>query len=1051
MWIVQLALRRPYTFVVMALLLIVLGGLALQQMRTDIFPEIDIPVITMIWTYKGMDADEFEKRITTFSEYAITSNVNDIRKVESQTLNGVSVVKVFFHQGVNVGVAMSQMTSVSQAIRQIMPPSVQPPIILRFNASSVPILQISLSSQTMSEADVYDYALWQLRTQLAVVQGLTMPSPYGGKERQIMVDLNPQAMQAQGVTPKEVADAINAYNLAYPTGSARIGTQQYPVSLNNSPLTADAFNAIPLKVSGDATIYLRDVAQVRDGFTTQTTVVRQNGKRGALVTLLKNGNASTLDIVQQVKNMIPAIKASAPPGLEIELLFDQSLFVEAAISGVVHESILAGLLTAAMILVFLGSWRSTLIVAVSIPLSILTSIFMLYALGYSLNVMTLGGLALAVGILVDDATVEIENIHRNLGMGKGLKQAILDGAMQIAGPTFVSTLTICIVFVSVLFLEGPARYLFTPLALSVVFAMGASYLLSRTLVPVMVHYLLPAEIAQHASDAKPGIFGRLHHAFEAGFLKFRDAYVNLLDWNLRHRRTVFATFGALVLTGFALLPFVGQDFFPTVDAGQFRLHVRGPAGTRIEQTERYFTQVEEEIRRIIPAEDVELVIDNIGLPNRSYSLAFGDSNTTGMADGEILVALKRERGKSTQAYMADLRIELPKRFPELTFYFQAADIVSQILNFGLPAPIDIQVGGLDRKKNFEIAGQIAERIKSIRGVVDVHLHQVVNVPKLHVDVDQTRALQLGLTQQDVAQSVLVSLSGSGQVLPNYWVDPVNGISYLVETRTPTHQVNSVEAIQSMPVTAGTGGSQLLANVARVERGITPEVINHTNVQPVYDIFANVQGRDLGSVAREIEVVLAQYRGKLAPGNTIAMRGQVESMQSAFLRLGLGILFAAAMVYLLMVVNFQSWLDPFIIITALPGALVGIVWMLFLVGTTFSVPSLMGTIMAIGVATANSILLVTFANEKRHEGLDSVAAALEAGRTRMRPVLMTALAMIIGMLPMAIGLGEGGEQNAPLGRAVIGGLIVATVTTLLFVPVVYSILRRRDLKPETEDV
>lgn len=1047
MWIVQLALRRPYTFVVMALLLVVLGTAAVRRMRTDIFPEIDIPVITVIWTYKGMDTDEFEKRITTFSEYAITSNVNDIRKVESQTVNGVSVVKIFFHQGVDVGVAMAQVTSVSQAIRQIMPPSVQPPIILRFNASSVPIVQISLSSQSLSEAEVYDYALWQLRTQLAVVQGLTMPAPYGGKERQIMVDLDPRAMQAKGVTPREVAAAINAYNLAYPTGVARIDVQQYPVSLNNTPISADAFNAIPLKVVGDATIYLRDVAQVRDGFTTQTTVVRQDGKRGALVALLKNGNASTLDIVRQVKRMMPTIQAAAPAGLEVELLFDQSLFVEAAVSGVVYESILAGFLTAAMILVFLGSWRSTLIVAVSIPLSILASIFLLYALGHSLNVMTLGGLALAVGILVDDATVEIENIHRNLGMGKPLKRAILDGAMQIAGPTFVSTLTICIVFVSVVFLEGPAQYLFTPLALAVVFAMGASYLLSRTLVPVMVHYLLPAEIARHGQEGR-GVFGGFHQGFEAAFQALRDAYVRLLDWNLRHRRVVLVVFAVVVLGGVATVPFVGQDFFPSVDAGQFRLHVRAPAGTRLEQTERYFSQVQERIRQVIPEREIELILDNIGLPNRSYSLAFGDSNTTGMADGEILVALKHQRGKSTPAYVADLRRELPRAFPELTFYFQPADIVSQILNFGLPAPIDVQVAGIDRAKNHEIATRIAERMRAVRGVVDVHLHQVVNVPKLHIDVDQTRALQLGLTQEAVAQSVLVALSGSGQVLPNYWVDPGNGISYLVETRTPTHHVDSVEAIQTMPVVGGSG-PQLLANVARVERGVTPEVINHMNVQPVYDVFANVQGRDLGGVARDVEAILDEFRGQLAPGNTIDMRGQVESMQSAFVRLGTGILFAAVLVYLLMVVNFQSWLDPFIIITALPGALVGIVGMLFLVGTTFSVPSLMGTIMAIGVATANSILLVTFANEKRREGLDARAAALEAGRTRLRPVLMTALAMIIGMLPMSLGLGEGGEQNAPLGRAVIGGLVLATVTTLLFVPVVYSVLRRAELKPETD--
>lgn len=1052
MWIVKLALRRPYTFVVMALLFLVLGVTSVTQMRTDIFPEIDIPVVSMIWTYKGMDAEEFEKRITTFSEYALSGNVSDVKKIESQTLNGVSVVKVFFHQGANVGVAVAQVTGVGQAIRQIMPPSVQPPIILRFNASSVPIVQLSLSSATLSESEVYDYGLWRLRTQLSTIQGLTLPAPYGGKERQIMVDLDTQALQSKGITPKDVADAVNANNLAFPTGVARIGAQEYPVSLNNSPASADAFNNIPIKVVGGATIYMRDVAQVRDGFTTQTTIVRRDGKRGALVTILKNGNASTLDVVNKVKAMLPELKASAPAGLEIDLLFDQSLFVQAAVEGVVHESIIAGLLTAAMILLFLGSWRSTLIVAVSIPLSILASIILLFALGHSLNVMTLGGLALAVGILVDDATVEIENIHRNLGMGKKLRQAILDGAMQIAGPTFVSTLTICIVFVSVLFLNGPAQYLFAPLALAVVFAMGASYLLSRTLVPVMVNYLLPAEVAAHAheSSSQPGFFGRIGQAFERAFESFREAYIGLLAWNLKHRRVVLGLFGFVVLSGLALAPFVGQDFFPSVDAGQFRLHVRTPAGTRVEETERHFSAVEAEIRRIIPENEIELVIDNIGLPNRSYSLAFGDSSTTGMADGEILVALKHQRSKATPAYMAELRRELPRKFPEMAFYFQSADIVSQILNFGVPAPIDIQVGGIDRKKNLEIAANIARDIKQIPGVVDAHLHQVVNVPKLHIDVDQTRALQFGLTQQNVAESVLVSLSGSGQVLPNYWVDPTNGVSYLVETRTPTYKIDSVSAINSLPLRNPIAkDAQLLENVARIERGSTAEVVNHYNVQPVYDVYANVQGRDLGSVARDIDRVLASYRSQLAPGNSITMRGQVESMQSAFLRLGLGIVFAAVLVYLLMVVNFQSWLDPFIIITALPGALVGIVWMLFLWRTTFSVPSLMGTIMAIGVATANSILLVTFANEKRHEGLDALAAALEAGRTRMRPVLMTALAMVIGMLPMSLGLGEGGEQNAPLGRAVIGGLILATATTLLFVPVVYSLLRAKN-QPHADD-
>ena len=1041
MWIVQLALKRPYTFAVMALLIIVLGVTSIRQMRTDIFPEIDIPVITVIWTYKGMETSEVERRITTYREYAITSNVNDIKRVESQTLSGVAVIRIHFHPGVDIGTAMAQVTATTQSIRSLMPPGIQPPIVVRFNASSVPILQIGLSSETMSEEEVYDYGLYILRTQLSVVQGLTMPTPYGGRERQVMVDLDPQLLQAKGLSPKEVADAINAYNLAYPTGVARIDTHEYPVTLNNTPLTPDRFNDIPIKIIGGATVYMRDVAQVRDGSTTQTTVVRRNGSRGALVTLLKNGKASTLDIVNRVKEMMPQIRAAAPDDLKIDLLFDQSVFVTAAIEGVVAESIIAGLLTAAMILMFLGSWRSTLIVAVSIPLAILSSIVVLYLLGHSLNVMTLGGLALAVGILVDDATVEIENIHRNLGMGKPLRQAILDGAMQIAGPTFVSTLTISIVFVSVLFLDGPPKYLFTPLALAVAFAMLASYLLSRTIVPTMVDYLLPAELAQGHGPGK-GWFARLHGAFENRFEQARDAYASLLHWNLLHRRAVLIAFGAAVAAGLVALPWVGRDFFPTVDTGQFRLHVRAPAGTRVEQTERYFSQVENAIRELIPEQEVELVLDNIGLPNRTYAMAFGDSATTGMADGEILVSLAHQRSRSTPEYIATLRRELPGRFPHLTFFFQPADIVSQILNFGLPAPIDIQIAGLDRMANYEMAVEIAERIRQVDGVQDVHLHQVMNVPKLHVDVDQTRARELGFTQQDVANSLLVSLSGSGQVQPNYWVDPDMGISYLVETRTPTYKLDSIDAISGLPLSSQqTSGVQLLSNLATVERSVTSEAANHTNVQPTFDVYANVQGRDLGGIAGEINELLTEYRARLAPGNTIEMRGQVESMESAFLRLGLGVVFAAVLVYLLMVVNFQSWLDPFIIITALPGAFVGIVWSLLLWQTTFSVPALMGAIMSIGVATANSILLVTFANEQRMEGKSAFDAALEAGRTRMRPVLMTAAAMIIGMLPMSLGLGEGGEQNAPLGRAVIGGLSVATLTTLLFVPVVYSLLRR----------
>jgi len=1049
MWIVRLALSRPYSAVVLAILIVLLSAVAIWQTPTDIFPEIDIPIVTVIWTYRGMAPDEIEKRITTFSERAIGGNVSDIRRIESQTVNGVAVVKIFFHQNASIDAAVAQVTAACQSIRAIMPPGIQPPIILRFNASSVPILQISVSSDTLSESEVYDFAMWQLRQRLSVIRGLTQPSPYGGIERQVMVDIDPEALQSRGVSAKDVADAINAYNLALPTGVARIDTQQYPVSLNNSPPSAAAFNDIPIKYVNGATVYLRDVAQVRDGFNAQTTVVRRDGHRGALVTILKNGGASTLQIVKDVLALMPTLRAVAPKGIKIEPLFDQSLFVRAAITGVVQESVIAALLTATMILVFLGSWRSTLIVAISIPLSILFSLFVLYLLGHTLNVMTLGGLSLAVGILVDDATVAIENIHRNRAMGKPLRRAILDGAQQIAVPTFVSTLTICAVFVSVIFLEGPARYLFFPLALAVVFAMLASYFLSRTLVPVMADYLLPAEESAHWAAGQEPQRG-FHAAFDRGFQRFRDAYLGLLDWNLRHRRVALAVFLAVVGSGGAMLFHVGEDFFPTVDAGQFRLHVRAPPGTRLEQTQQYFNEVEQEIRRIIPADEVSLVLDNVGLPNRSYSMAFGDSSTTGMADGEILVSLKHHRRRSTPQYVAQLRRELPQRFPDLVFYFQVADIVGQILNFGLPAPIDVAVMGHDRRGNYELATRIAADLRRIRGVKDVHLHQVLSVPTLHIGLDQTRAAQFGLTQLDVAQNVLVSLSGSAQVLPNYWVDPANGISYLVETRTPIHRVASLEDIQSLAIPArGRNETQLLVNMAKLERRFTPETINHVDIQPVYNVYASVEGRDLGSASRQIDAVLNAYRAKLTPGNSIDMRGQVSSMRSAFVRLGVGLILAAALVYLLMVVNFQSWLDPFIIITALPGALVGTVWMLLATGTTFNVPSLMGAIMAIGVATANSILIVTFANGQRREGMDSIAAALEAGRTRLRPVLMTALAMIIGMLPMSLGLGEGGEQNAPLGRAVIGGLVVATAATLLFVPVVYSVLRRKSA-PRPED-
>jgi multidrug efflux pump subunit AcrB len=1048
MWIVRLALRRPYTFVVMGLVIVLLGGLAIATTPTDIFPEIEIPVVSVIWNYEGLTTDEMAARVTTFSEYTISSAVSDVRRIESQTYPGVGVIKIYFQPNVNVEAALAQVTAVSQTILRRMPPGAVPPFIIQYNASSVPIIQLGLSSTVLSEAQLYDYGIYRVRQQIAPIQGITLPLPYGGKPRQIMVDLDPQALLARSISAADVSNAINLQNLTLPSGTVKLGAREYRVSLNSSPEAVAALNDLPVKYVNGTVVYVRDVAHVRDGFAVQTNVVRQDGRRSVLLTVIKKGGASTLSIVRQLKDLLPTIRASAPAGLEIKELFDQSLFVRAAIMGVLVEGAIAASLTGLMVLLFLGSWRSTLVVVTSIPLSILTSVAILSALGQTLNVMTLGGLALAVGILVDDATVEIENIHRNLGLGTRLVQAILDGAQQIATPAFVSTLSICIVFVPVVFLTGPAKYLFTPLAMAVVFAMLASYLLSRTIVPTLVRYLLATESHDRgAAPAAPGLFGRLHEAFQRRFERLRAAYVRTLETTLARPGRVVAVFALLVLSGLVLLPFVGRDFFPTVDTGQFRLHVRAPAGTRIEETEQVFADVEAAIRRMIPKEEIQLVIDNIGQP-QPINLGFTDSVTIGPADGEILVSLNPERHQPTERWMKLLRERLPREFPGVTFFFQPADIVSQILNFGLPAPIDVQVTGFNQRATHDVAVELAARLARIPGAVDVHLDQVVNSPNLQVNVDRTRAAELGLTQRDVANSLLVSLSSSAVVSPNYWSDPRSGINYVVAVQTPQNRVDSVNTLLNTALTTGRPGPpQLLGNLATLQRRDVPAVISHSNVQPVFDVYANVQDRDLGGVAADVQKVVAELRPTLPPGHTIAVRGQVESMTSAFLRLGLGLIFAVLLVYLLMVVNFQSWLDPFIIITALPAGFCGIVWMLFVSHTTFSVPALMGAIMSVGVATANSILMVTFANDQMLEGHDARSAALAAGATRLRPVMMTALAMIIGMLPMSLGLGEGGEQNAPLGRAVIGGLAVATFATLFLVPVVYSLLRRR---PPRED-
>ncbi|MCU1223417.1 MAG: acriflavin resistance protein [Edaphobacter sp.] len=1059
MWIVRLALRRPYTFVVMAVLILVMGIVSIETMSTDIFPTIDIPVVTVIWTYSGTSPDEMEKRFTTISERAMTTAVNDIEHIESQSVSGISIIKVFFQPGAKIEAAVAQVTAVSQTILRVLPPGTTPPFVLQFSASNVPILQAVLSSDKLSESDLYDLGLNFVRTQLATVQGAQVPSPYGGKARQIMVDLDLGQLYSKGLSPTDVVQALTAQNLILPAGTAKVGTTDYIVRTNASPQVLEELNDLPIKNFNGAIVYMRDVAHVHEGFSIQQNIVRINGQRAALLTILKAASASTLDIVQRVKVALPKIAAGLPPELKITLLFDQSIFVRAALQGVVKEAAIAATLTALMILLFLGSWRSTVIVAVSIPLSILTSIIVMKLFGQTLNTMTLGGLGLAVGILVDDATVEIENIHRNLGQGKEIEPAILDGAAQIAVPAFVSTLAICIVFVPVVFLSGAAKSLFTPLGMAVVFAMLASYLLSRTLVPTMVKFLLASEVEMYqeheegthaASPAKANWIWRIHYRFNGVFERFRARYRAALDWALAHAGFSLGCFALFAALSACLLPFIGQDFFPNVDAGTFRLHVRTPPGTRIEEVEQIFGRVEATIREIVPANELSMVLDDIGIPSGSFNLAFGDGSLTDVQDGEILVALT-EKHHPTPQYREKLRDALNQKYPDVTFYFQASDIVNQILNFGLPAPIDIQISGRQFYQNYALAQKIRQEVAGVPGATDVHINQVVYAPELRVNVDRSRAQTIGLTESSVANSMLYALAGSGQATPNYWLNPQNGVNYSVVVQTPQYRMDSVEALKSIPVTGGSASAvalsnagispQLLNNLAQVEHTTSPSVTNHYNVQPVFDVFVNVRRRDLGGVSTDIERILDKYRKQLPPGVQLTVRGQVKSMHESFTGLGLGMIFAVLLVYLLMVINFQSWLDPFIILTALPGAACGILWMLFLSGTTFSVPSLMGAIMTIGVATANSILMVTFANDQRAAGMNALEAASSAGATRLRPVLMTALAMIIGMLPMSLGMGEGGEQNAPLGRAVIGGLLVATVTTLLIVPIIYSRLRK----------
>jgi multidrug efflux pump subunit AcrB len=1087
MWIVRLALRRPYTFVVMAVLIAILGGTAIVTMPVDIFPYIDIPVVSIVWSYQGLSPEEMEKRMVTIFERSMTTTVNDIEHIESQSYSGVSVIRVYFQPNVKIDMALAQVTAISQTLLRIFPPGTFPPNILKYDASSVPILQLGLESKTLSEQDIFDLGLNFIRTQLATVQGAAVPLPYGGKFRQIMVDLNPDQLYAKGISATDVSNAVSAQSVILPAGDAKIGDIDYQIKVNSSPRTLGGLNDMPIRVVNGATVYIKDVAQVRDGYAVQTSIVRTNGTRGTLMTVLRNGRASTLSIVNAVKARLPGILAGLPPELHVRQLFDQSLFVRASINGVVREAAIAAFLTAMMILLFLGSWRSTIIVCISIPLSILTSLAILSMLGETINVMTLGGMALAVGILVDDATVEIENTHRNMAMKKPLVRAVLDGAQQIAAPAFVSTLSICIVFVPVLLLTGAAKYLFTPLALAVVFAMLASYLLSRTLIPNMVHYMLKPEVKLYALGAHgesaggKGFIWRAHYIFNRRFEMMRSSYTGLLHWALDHRAPVLAGFGIFMAASLTLVVFMGRDFFPTVDSGQMRLHAMAPTGTRIEETEVLFSKIDDEIRHTIPAHEIDTIIDNIGIPFGGFNLAFGDISTLGTGDGDILISLKPDDHGPTAEYTVKLRNRLREKFPDATFFFEPANITNQILNFGLPAPIDLQVVGRD-PRNYQIAQALAERISHIPGAADVHVHQVVDYPELRINVDRSKASQVGLQQRDVSNSLLISLSSSGQVAPNEWLNWNNGVSYGMAVQTPQYRMDSLAALMRTPISApigavlsntatssaGTagasnsavgsspsqnsaaygnpgaaaGGPQLLSNLASVERGVSPEIINHYNVQPVFDVYANVDRRDLGSVGNGVEKIMREFSGKLPRGSSFDLRGQVRTMETSFYRLGMGMIFAVVLVYLLMAVNFQSWLDPFIILMALPGALAGIVWMLFITQTSFSVPSLMGTIMCIGVATANSILMVVFANDERLEGLDPRSAALSAGHTRIRPVLMTALAMIIGMLPMALGFGEGGEQNAPLGRAVIGGLVLATITTLFVVPIVYSLLKKK---------
>ena len=1058
---VALALRRPYTFIVMAMLIVLATPFALRNMATDIFPEINIPVISVIWTYNGLSAQEMGQRIAGQTERGLTTTVSDIEHIESRSLAGITVIKVFFQPTANIQTAIAQVVaSVQTQVRQL-PPGITPPLVIKYSASSIPVMQLALSSPTLPEQSVFDAAVNQLRPQLITIPGVAIPFPYGGKIRLISVDLDLQAMQARNLAPADVVNAVNTQNLILPSGTAKFGSTEYSVKLNGSTSEIGGLNDLPVRTAGGATIYLRDVAQVRDGFSPQTNVVRQDGERGVLLSILKNGGASTLDIVANLRAMLPRATEILPPDVKVSPLFDQSVFVKAAVEGVIVEALIAAGLTAAMVLLFLGNWRSTVIIALTIPLSILASIIVLQILGESLNLMTLGGLALSVGILVDQAIVTIENIERHLHLGTELKQAILVGAGEIGVPAFVSTVCICIVFVPMFFLSGVARYLFVPMAEAVVFAMIASYILSRTLVPTLVMLLMAGHgsAAASAGNAKPGLLQRLYRAFDQQFEHVRRAYTLMLSVLLARRGLFSGLFLAFCLLSCLLYPVLGRDFFPSVDAGQIRLHMRAATGTRIEETVRLADQVEVAIREMIPATELETILDNIGMPNSGINLSYSNAGTIGTFDGEILMSLRKGH-RPTEEFVTLLRAELPKRFPGIEFFFQPADIVTQILNFGLPAAIDVQFTGPNMVKNAELAAELTKSLKTIPGAVDVHVHQRLDNPAVNLQMDRTRLQQVGLSAFNVGQNVLVALSGSTQTSPAFWLNPQNGVVYNLAIQTPQYRVDSLDALLNIPVGAGGAqagnNSQLLGNLVEATPSSSLAVVSRYNISPAVDVYVSVQGTDLANVAGQVQQHVDKIRPKLPRGSQLVIRGQVQTMQASFTGLIVGLAMAIALVYLLVVVNFQSWIDAAVIVAALPAALAGIAWMLFITGTTLSVPALTGAIMTMGVATANSILLISFALDRKAEGVPPLSAALEAGATRMRPVLMTALAMIIGMIPMALGIGEGAEQNAPLGRAVIGGLLFATFSTLFFVPVVFAsvhqwLARRDELRAAKQNI